>query len=50
MPKIISGSSAGSIIAAFLCTRKSEEFPYLFNDEEGKGINWNAFAKKNPQG
>jgi len=30
LPRIISGSSAGSIIAAFLCCKKLEEIPNIF--------------------
>jgi predicted acylesterase/phospholipase RssA len=31
LPKIISGSSVGSIAASFLCIHKDEELPALFN-------------------
>ncbi|KAL4438417.1 hypothetical protein ABPG74_009456 [Tetrahymena malaccensis] len=47
LPRIISGSSAGSIIAAFICTRKYEELPSLFLKD---GINWQAFTKRDPKG
>jgi predicted acylesterase/phospholipase RssA len=30
-PTIISGSSAGSIIAAFICSKRYEEIPNLYN-------------------
>lgn len=46
LPRIISGSSAGSIIASFICSRKYEEIPELFEDN---GIKWDAFEKRNPR-
>lgn len=40
MPKIIAGSSAGSIIASFLATRPIEDF------FDGNKFNFKAFANK----
>jgi TAG lipase/steryl ester hydrolase/phospholipase A2/LPA acyltransferase len=31
LPRVIAGSSVGSIIASFLCTRKMEELPIVRN-------------------
>lgn len=31
LPRIISGASSGSIMAAMLCTKTDEEIPHLFN-------------------
>ena len=43
LPRVISGSSVGSIIASFVATRKDEELPDLF---ELRGINFDAFDSK----
>jgi predicted acylesterase/phospholipase RssA len=43
LPRVISGSSVGSIIASFVATRRDEELEDLF---ELKGINFNAFDSK----
>jgi TAG lipase / steryl ester hydrolase / phospholipase A2 / LPA acyltransferase len=40
MPKILAGSSAGSIIASFLATRPKQDF------FDGKKFNFTAFANK----
>lgn len=40
MPTIITGSSAGSMIASFIATRKQEEF------FDGNKMNFTAFANK----
>lgn len=34
LPKIIAGSSAGSIMAAMICTRTDDEFPSLINSSK----------------
>ena len=31
LPRIISGASSGSIMAAMLCTKTDDEIPYMFN-------------------
>ena len=41
LPKIVAGSSAGSIIASFLCTRDDKSIQELL---EMKGININFFG------
>lgn len=43
LPRVISGSSVGSIIASFVATRRDEELPDLF---ELDGINFDAFDSK----
>lgn len=43
LPRIISGSSVGSIIASFVATRKDEELPPLF---ELRDVNFDAFDSK----
>lgn len=47
LPKIISGSSAGSIVATFICTKKQEDFNTWF--EEGT-INYSAFSQRTKTG
>jgi TAG lipase / steryl ester hydrolase / phospholipase A2 / LPA acyltransferase len=41
-PRIISGSSAGSIIAGLCCTRVDDELPQLIDDLSN--VNWNVFG------
>lgn len=43
LPRVISGSSVGSIIASFLATRRDDELPDLF---ELNNINFDAFDSK----
>lgn len=43
LPRVISGSSVGSIIASFVATRRDEDLEDLF---ELKGINFDAFDSK----
>lgn len=43
LPRVMSGSSAGSIIAAVVCTHTDEELPELFKSE---GWNLNVFDKR----
>lgn len=43
LPRVISGSSVGSIIASFLAVRRDDELPDLFDLE---GINFDAFDSK----
>jgi TAG lipase/steryl ester hydrolase/phospholipase A2/LPA acyltransferase len=47
-PRIISGSSAGSIIAGLCCTRVDDELPQLIDDLSN--VNWNVFGdSSNPE-
>ncbi|EGR33468.1 patatin-like phospholipase family protein, putative [Ichthyophthirius multifiliis] len=48
-PTIISGSSAGSIIASFICCKRYDQIPNLYNGN-GQGIIWDAFYIKDPRG
>ncbi|CDH56994.1 patatin family [Lichtheimia corymbifera JMRC:FSU:9682] len=43
LPRIISGASSGSIMAAMLCTKTDEEIPHLFNPA---GIQLDVFERK----
>lgn len=45
LPKIISGSSSGSIVASILCTRLEEEFPFILDP---KNMNLNFFGAPLP--
>ncbi|KAG0348132.1 hypothetical protein BG005_011724, partial [Podila minutissima] len=47
LPRIISGSSCGSIIAAILCTRTDEEIPMMFQFEK---FNFTVFHTQEEQG
>ncbi|KAF9425930.1 hypothetical protein BGZ94_007087, partial [Podila epigama] len=47
LPRIISGSSCGSIIAAILCTRTDEEIPLMFQFEK---FNFTVFHTVEEQG
>ena len=40
LPRIISGSSAGSIVAGVCCTRTEEELPQLLNDFMNADLNF----------
>ncbi|KAI8149462.1 acyl transferase/acyl hydrolase/lysophospholipase [Fennellomyces sp. T-0311] len=42
LPRIISGASSGSIMAAMVCTRTDEEIPYMFNPT---GIKLDVFER-----
>ncbi|ORY94010.1 putative esterase of the alpha-beta hydrolase superfamily [Syncephalastrum racemosum] len=44
LPRIISGASSGSIMAALVCTRTDDEIPYMFNPA---GIQLDVFERKN---
>ncbi|KAI8854141.1 acyl transferase/acyl hydrolase/lysophospholipase [Chytridium lagenaria] len=46
LPRIINGSSVGSIVAAYVCTRTDEELPAIF---DLKDINMNFFERKHEQ-
>lgn len=45
LPRIVAGSSVGSLFAAFLCSRKLEEIEELLLNPEK--INYNAYQKRN---
>lgn len=47
LPKIISGSSAGSLVAAFTCAKKDSELLEYLGSE---GVKFDAFLKKDPRG
>jgi len=47
LPRIISGTAIGALIAALVCIRTDEELPGIF--EEG-GVDLSAFAKKRSEG
>ncbi|KAG0230565.1 hypothetical protein BGW42_000869 [Actinomortierella wolfii] len=47
LPRIISGSSCGSIIAAILCTRTDEEIPSMFQFEK---FNFTVFTAEEEKG
>ncbi len=47
LPKIISGSSAGSIVAAMVCTRTDKETHFLMDPTQ---INYNFFERENEKG
>ncbi|KAJ3261736.1 hypothetical protein HK103_004687 [Boothiomyces macroporosus] len=47
LPKIISGSSVGALIAALICTHREEDLPKLFLPD---GIDLKAFARKERSG
>ncbi|KAF9210560.1 hypothetical protein BGZ59_009287, partial [Podila verticillata] len=47
LPRIISGSSCGSIIAAILCTRTDEEIPLMFQFDK---FNFTVFHTQEEQG
>jgi predicted acylesterase/phospholipase RssA len=47
LPKIISGSSAGSIVAAVVCTRTDKEMHLLMDPSH---INYNFFERENEKG
>ncbi|KAJ3277012.1 hypothetical protein HDV01_000064 [Terramyces sp. JEL0728] len=47
LPKIISGSSVGALIAALICTHCEEDLPNLFLPD---GIDLKAFARKEKSG
>jgi TAG lipase / lysophosphatidylethanolamine acyltransferase len=47
LPRIITGSSIGALIAALVCVKKDDELPGIF---EEKGVNLEAFANKSQTG
>ncbi|KAI9207153.1 acyl transferase/acyl hydrolase/lysophospholipase [Polychytrium aggregatum] len=47
LPRIVSGSSVGALIAALVCIRTDEELPSIFRPD---GINLKAFARKGSRG
>ncbi len=47
LPRIISGTSVGALIAALICTRTDSELPTIFAPN---GINLQAFARKGKKG
>ncbi|KAI9360381.1 acyl transferase/acyl hydrolase/lysophospholipase [Zopfochytrium polystomum] len=47
LPRVISGASAGSIVASMLCTRTDEELPALFDP---KNINLEFFERASEKG
>jgi len=48
LPRIISGSSAGSIVASLCCIRNDDELPQLINDITH--ADWNVFEDSlNPE-
>jgi len=44
LPRIVAGSSVGSLFASFLCTRKLENLEEMLNPDR---INYNAYRKRN---
>lgn len=46
LPRVISGSSAGSVVAALVGTRKNSELPALFS---GEGIEFNTWKRLSPR-
>ena len=44
LPRIVAGSSVGSLFASFLCSRTLEEIEDLLNPEK---VNYNAYQKRN---
>jgi TAG lipase/lysophosphatidylethanolamine acyltransferase len=47
LPRIISGASVGSLIAALVCTRVDDEIPILFQDG---GVSLDAFESRDAKG
>lgn len=47
LPKIITGSAIGALIAALVCVKTDSEMPSIFDE---KGINLEAFSKKDNKG
>jgi hypothetical protein len=47
LPRIISGTSVGSIVAAVICTRKDDDLPVMLDPSV---LNLDVFEKRNEQG
>jgi TAG lipase/lysophosphatidylethanolamine acyltransferase len=47
LPRIISGTAIGALIAALVCIRTDEELPSIFEED---GVDLGAFAKKGKKG